>query len=108
MESLQNISNYLENTPISSSFLPTKHAGSHYGRYEFLTSRPEISIFIVVVLVFATLIGTVGNITTILVFATRKHLRKVENIFMINLVISDLYVTSVADPMSIVGKYDLH
>lgn len=27
---------------------------------------------------------------------------------MINLVISDLYVTSVADPMSIVGKYDLH
>ncbi|XP_045166265.2 melatonin receptor type 1A-like [Mercenaria mercenaria] len=78
----------------------------HYRRYEFVTLRPEIAIPTLVVLFLATVIGTGGNIITLLVFARRRIMRNIESIFLINLVLSDLYVTSVADPMSIIAKIE--
>jgi hypothetical protein len=34
-----------------------------------------------------------------------KELKKPRSVFIINLVIADIYVTLIADPMSIIGKY---
>ena len=39
------------------------------------------------------------------VFPWPQELRKVENLFIINLAIADLCVTAYVDPLSIVGKW---
>lgn len=75
-----------------------------YGRYEFITTRPEVALPVVIILVIASVVGTVGSISTLLVIINMKHYKFAESIFMLNLVISDLYVIVVADPMSVVGK----
>lgn len=108
MESLWAISSAAPNTSKHASpvALSNTDQDQHFGRHEFVTETPGVAIPVVVVLVLASIIGTTGNILTLLVFATRKNLRRVENIFMINLVFSDLYVTLVADPMSIVAKIE--
>ncbi|XP_045165615.2 melatonin receptor type 1B-A-like [Mercenaria mercenaria] len=94
---------------IAPNFTPQIMMGTdelHYKRYEFLTLRPEIAIPTLVVLFLATVIGTGGNIITLLVFVIRRSMRNIESIFLINLVISDLYMTSVADPTSIIAKVE--
>ena len=61
------------------------------------------SIFI---LTAASLFGTGGNVLVLLAIATWRRLRRhTESVFLINLAISDLYVTTVVDPMSLIGKY---
>ena len=75
-----------------------------FGKHEFLSSKPWAAWPTIVVLSFASFVGTVGNILTLLAIASNKSVRNVESIFIVNLAISDLYVTTVADPMSIIGK----
>lgn len=75
-----------------------------YGRNEFIETRPEIAIPCLIVLGVAGGIGTFGNILTLLMIAKIKNMRSVETIFIANLAISDMIVTSIADPMSIIGK----
>ena len=72
--------------------------------YEFIhkiywTAYPSILILGV-----ATLVGTLGNVLTLLAIATFRKIRNEESVFFFNLAISDLFVTTVADPMSILGK----
>ena len=76
-----------------------------FGKYEFLQLKPWIAIPSIVVLAIVTLGGTFGNILTILAVAFNRKIRHVEKAFVVNLAFSDLYVTAVADPMSILGKY---
>ena len=76
-----------------------------YGQHEFIYTKPVIAITCIIVLVLASVVGTCGNILILVVIATRKKVRNVESIFIINLAISDLYVTVVADPMSILGMF---
>lgn len=78
-----------------------------YGRHEFVTTAPGLAIPCFIILFKATVIGTFGNILTLVVIATWKGQRTAESIFIVNLAISDLYVTTVADPMSIIGKANL-
>lgn len=78
--------------------------GNVYGRNEFIEKRPEIAIPCLIVLGVAGGIGTFGNILTLLMIAKVKNIRSVETIFIVNLAISDMIVTSIADPMSIIGK----
>lgn len=77
-----------------------------YGRHEFILTKPLTAIPTIAILSLASFIGTAGNVLTLLAIASSKNLRNVESIFIVNLAISDLYVTMIADPMSIVGKYD--
>ncbi|XP_046363508.2 melatonin receptor type 1B-B-like [Haliotis rufescens] len=77
-----------------------------FGRHEFLTIQPEIAIPILFILGLATLAGTLGNGLILVSVATRKSLHNVESIFIVNLACSDLYVTALADPMSIIAKLE--
>lgn len=75
-----------------------------FGRHEFLNEETEMAIPILIILGLATLMGTFGNVLILVAVATRKSLHNVESIFIVNLACSDMYVTTLADPMSIVGK----
>ncbi|XP_046568437.1 melatonin receptor type 1B-B-like [Haliotis rubra] len=77
-----------------------------FGRHEFLTIQPEIAIPILFILGLATVAGTLGNGLILVSVATRKSLHNVESIFIVNLACSDLYVTAIADPMSIIAKLE--
>ena len=76
-----------------------------FGKHEFVNTRPWTAIPTIVILSIASFVGTAGNIMILLAIASSQNLRNVEAIFIVNLAISDLYVTLVADPMSIVGKF---
>ena len=52
----------------------------------------------------ALLIGTLGNVIIIVVTSTTSAMNKVGKQFVINLAISDLCVSGIAEPMCIVGK----
>ena len=75
-----------------------------FGKHEFLHNKPWAAWPTILVLALASCIGTIGNTLTLLAIASTKSVRNVESIFIVNLAISDLYVTTIADPMSILGK----
>ena len=77
-----------------------------FGRYEFLQHKPWIAIPSIIILAIVSSGGTFGNILTILAVAFSRKIRHVEKAFVVNLALSDLYVTAIADPMSILGKSD--
>ena len=58
----------------------------------------------ILILGAATIVGTAGNVLTLLAIATFRKNRNEENVFLFNLAVSDLFVTMIADPMSILGK----
>lgn len=90
----------IENT--TSSRISTS-ADDSFGRHEFLRSHPWTAVPSIIVLTIASLGGTVGNVVTLLALSLYKKIKKVETIFIVNLALSDLFVTAVADPMSILG-----
>ncbi|XP_045165923.1 melatonin receptor type 1B-A-like [Mercenaria mercenaria] len=77
-----------------------------FKRHEFIRSGTEVALPCLIILIIATIVGTFGNILILLSVISRKNLRKVEGIFIVNLASSDLYVTAVADPMSILAKIE--
>lgn len=97
-----------ENNETQTAFGISLHSNidteSSFGRHGFLRANPWTAIPSVAVLSVASLGGTFGNVLTLLSVALCKDVRNVESVFIVNLAISDLYVTAVADPMSIVGK----
>lgn len=79
-------------------------AGRVFSRFEFIAESPAVGSCLFVVLILASLVGAFGNLL-ILVALCKSKMNSLECIFIGNLALSDLYVTIVADPMSIVGKY---
>ena len=79
----------------------------YFGRYEFITESPALAITSIVLLSIASLVGTFGNVLILIVISKTKEMKHKQSIFMINLALSDLFVTVVADPMSIVGELTL-
>ena len=79
-------------------------ANDVFRRHEFLRQNPWTSIPIIIVLSLASLGGTFGNVLTLITVALCKEVRNVESIFIVNLALSDLCVTAVANPMSILGE----
>ena len=76
-----------------------------FSKHEFVQSKPWAAFPVLVFLVLASFVGTVGNVLTLLAITRNKSVRNVESMFIVNLAISDLYVTTVADPTSIIGEY---
>jgi hypothetical protein len=79
-----------------------------FGRHEFISSSPATALPTLIILVVATVVGTFGNIVTLILVCTRRIIRNVERVFIVNLAISDMYVTSFADPMSFIGEWFLY
>ncbi|PVD24898.1 hypothetical protein C0Q70_15389 [Pomacea canaliculata] len=71
---------------------------------EFVDTWPGLAIFLLIVLCIASLLGTLGNVLILVSVATQKELQNVESVFIVNLAMCDLYVTVLADPLSIVAK----
>lgn len=61
-----------------------------------------------IVLTLASLTGTCGNLVLLAILWSKKNIQNVETMFIANLALSDLYVTTVADPMSFIGTYFTH
>lgn len=75
-----------------------------FAKHEFIYSNPWTAFPTVLFLFSACFTGTFGNVLILLAVLTYKEVRTVESMFIVNLACSDLYVTMIADPMSIVGK----
>lgn len=75
-----------------------------YGRYEFLKTRTLLAIPVVIIVSIAAVAGTVGNALTLVVVGSNMLGRNVTTTFIMNLAVSDLFVTLVVNPMSLVGK----
>ncbi|XP_033744551.1 melatonin receptor type 1B-B-like [Pecten maximus] len=82
------------------------HSDQIWGRHQFLQESPGLAIPCIIVLTFASIVGTFGNVLVIVAVSTQKSLKNRESIFIVNLAISDLYITTVADPMGIVAKLE--
>ena len=79
-----------------------------FSKHEFVQSKPWTAFPVLVFLSLASFVGTMGNVLTLLAIAKNKSVRNVESMFIVNLAISDLYVTTIADPTSIIGEYFTH
>ncbi|KAK3096688.1 hypothetical protein FSP39_002375, partial [Pinctada imbricata] len=77
-----------------------------FGRHQFLIETPAIAVPGLVILVLASVVGTFGNLLILFSLCTTKSLQTIEAIFIANLALSDMYVTVLADPMSIVAKLE--
>lgn len=76
----------------------------YYDRYGFLQQKTSYAVPVVTLLAIASVAGTFGNILILIVACSKKIWRNVEASFIVNLALSDLYVTIVADPMSLIGR----
>lgn len=78
-----------------------------FGKHQFILTNPATAIVCLLIRCIASLSGTAGNVLTILAILTHKKIRNEKSVFFVNLAVSDLYVTVVADPLSMVGKWRL-
>ena len=78
--------------------------GSSNATYELTGPDPWIVFPSVFILCVAAIVGTAGNVLTILSIVTFRNVRSEESVLLLNMAISDLFVTTIADPMSIMGK----
>ena len=69
-----------------------------------LESDPTLAYIYLTFVALAIALGTVGNMVIIWVHATNLGLKGKGNEFVLNLAVSDLFVTMVADPMCILGE----
>lgn len=74
-----------------------------YHRHVFVTTKTALAVPVLVLLSLASCVGTLGNLLILTVVFMKKNWHHVELTFIGNLAIADLYVTVVADPMSVLG-----
>lgn len=104
MTNIQNCTEVLNVTTVTNGYWRPPGDSGVFAKLEFLSSNPWTAFPTVLLLFSASLVGTAGNILILLAVLTNKDVRTVESMFIVNLACSDLFVTTVADPMSIVGK----
>ena len=75
-----------------------------WDKHEFITLYPWTAYSSILIVCLASLFGTAGNVLTVLAIAVNKNIRNVESVFFLNLAVSDLYVTAIADPLNVVGE----
>ncbi|XP_063432392.1 melatonin receptor type 1B-A-like [Mytilus trossulus] len=84
----------------------SRYVIKYFGKYEFIQESPGFAITSIALQTIASLVGTFGNALILIITARSKGKMSVQSIFIINIAISDMYVTMVADPMSVVGKIE--
>lgn len=95
----------LDEMVINETVVTTAAGSRAFDRYEFVSESPGVGVLVLIVLIVASVVGGFGNILILVSLWKSKTMKSLECIFIGNLAISDLYVTMVADPMSIVGKF---
>lgn len=68
-----------------------------------LDTNPTLAIVYIVIVGIALLVGTIGNVSVIIIFTVMRRINKSGKEFMVNLAIADLCVTAIADPLCILG-----
>ncbi|XP_052813740.1 melatonin receptor type 1B-A-like [Mya arenaria] len=72
--------------------------------YNFLSRHPSMSIFFLVLTSIAAFMGNVGNFMVIgAILSYRPLLRNKGNMFVINLALADICISSIVSPMNMVG-----
>ena len=88
---------------VTTSLGPLGYGSEVFGRFQFINESPAVGSCLLVVLILASISGAVGNLLILVALFKSKKMNSLECIFIGNLALSDLYVTLVADPMSLVG-----
>ncbi|XP_067685263.1 melatonin receptor type 1B-A-like [Haliotis asinina] len=66
------------------------------------SSVTGVLIFSCIVFAVAGVVGTTGNVTTLVTLVKYKPFQSAEIVLFANLLLSDMFVTAIADPMSII------
>jgi hypothetical protein len=74
-------------------------------RHGLLTKSPFIAYPCLLALGISATMGSVGNFLVIFVILFDKTLHSPDTIFIANLAVSDMYMTLIAVPFSIIGNY---
>ena len=74
------------------------------GGREYVSSLPHISYPYLVILSLASVIGTAGNFAVIGAIIVNSNLHRPKVVYMLNLAVADLWVTAVADQISLLGS----
>lgn len=90
------------NNRSGSPLLPEENT---FGRFQFVWEAPGIALTSVLILAIAALVGTAGNLLILVSVCHTIKRKSLEFIFVGNLAVSDLFVTLIVDPISILGKY---
>nr|AKQ63072.1 orphan G-protein coupled receptor 64 [Platynereis dumerilii] len=82
----------------------TDHPGiSIHGGAAFITEHPMEAGFYLIITGIASILGTFGNILVMASFAVNPALQNSKNVFIFNVALADILVTSIADPFGILG-----
>ena len=73
-------------------------------RAGLVETQPGLAIPYAIILVIFAVVGTVGNILIIGSMTTGANRNVVGNYFIVNLAICDLVITTIINPMAILGK----
>ncbi|XP_052090651.1 melatonin receptor type 1A-like [Mytilus californianus] len=91
---------------MNTTFNTSGYVLKYFGKYEFIQESPGLAITCIVLQTIASVVGTFGNALILIITARSKGTMTMQSIFIINIAISDMYVTLMANPMSIVGKVE--
>ena len=85
------------------------HKEGHYEEYDppLLSIRPALTIPYLVLVLFAMIVGFVGNTLIIGAFFVSRRVRIVGNEFVFSLALTDLLITAFADPFLVLGKVNI-
>ena len=76
----------------------------HVGGVQWVIANPFIAWPYFIICSTMIVFGTTGNIACIGAILLNKTLRHSRNAFLMNMAFSDLFVTAVADPLSVLGE----
>ena len=71
----------------------------------YMGARPYVAYTYLTYTSCLCLFGAIGNICVLSSFAVNKKLRSAQNVFLVNLALADLVVTTIGDPLSITGQH---
>ena len=75
------------------------------GGPEYLLHFPHLAYPYLLIAGCASVFGTLGNVLVLCSVGLSKSLHHHRNVFLVNLAMADLCVTSFADPLGILGKF---
>ncbi len=74
------------------------------GGQHYIGSHPASAIPYLLIAGMATIVGSIGNLLVLTSVCIYVPLRNTDSVFLVNLALCDLMVTSIADPFGIIGK----
>ena len=91
-------------TNIYSVMLHPADTGYPPGGPEYIRLYPGLAWPFLLVAGTLAIVGTTGNVVIVLALWLNKKLRHRRNLFILNLALSDIIVTTVGDTFSVIGK----